>query len=332
MEEDEKPANNKVQAERKQKKKRYERYLRIRNQTGEALTIWVQYHTRDEFGTSEWLPADPSESDEAVSRDIDRGKQTYVKAEDNRYLHASRIRLWATTASGKKYMKYAETDLDLVPEQTSNGTHFYYAPRRGTYTYTFNAKEGQVPSAEENRLQVTNRPYPEDSDDEVIDEVKADKDRPRLPRNIKRQVIGYEPDADDPDAPEIDQADKLQKQKERYLRLRNNSQETITVWVQYHSRDQFGAWWEWKPADPGYSDEAVSVEIAPGEATYVELAGDDEAEYLFANRVRLWGTTKSGKKYMKHAEKDLWLVPEKNSMRRHYYYAPSMGTYTYTFK
>jgi hypothetical protein len=76
----------------------------------------------------------------------------------------------------------------------------------------------------------------------------------------------------------------------------------------------------------------VSFEIAPGASTYLELDDKDEDEYLHANKVRLWATSASGKKYMKNAEKDLWLVPEKNSQREHYYYAPVMGTYTYTFK
>jgi hypothetical protein len=157
-------------------------------------------------------------------------------------------------------------------------------------------------------------------------------DRPRLPKNIKRSVISFVPDPNDPDAPEIDVADESGEQLERYLRIQNRSGEALTVWVQYHRRDAFGAWWEWMPTDPTYSDEAVSFEIGPGETTYLELEDKDEDEYLHANKVRLWASSANGKKYMKYAEKDLWLVPEKNSQREHHYYAPAMGTYTYTLK
>jgi hypothetical protein len=83
--------------------------------------------------------------------------------------------------------------------------------------------------------------------------------------------------------------------------------------------------------DPSESDEAISLEVGPGETTFVPVGEDDDDDYLHARRIRIWADSKSGKKYRKFKNKNFWLVPEKDDRGRHYYYAPRMGTFTYSF-
>jgi hypothetical protein len=142
------------------------------------------------------------------------------------------------------------------------------------------------------------------------------------------------PDPDDPDAPDDEPAPEPVRQYERYLRLRNTTDDTLTVSIQYRTYDEDEGW-IWLPDDPEVSDEAITVELDPGDATYVDLGDGD---YLHASRIRIWATGgQNNKKYMTYAEKDLWLVPEEGdeddmANEDHWYEALRMGTFTFTFK
>jgi hypothetical protein len=39
--------------------------------------------------------------------------------------------------SGKRWTKFADTDLWLVPEKDTEDNHYYVAKEKGTYTFTF---------------------------------------------------------------------------------------------------------------------------------------------------------------------------------------------------
>jgi hypothetical protein len=132
----------------------------------------------------------------------------------------------------------------------------------------------------------------------------------------KKLCCGCEPDADE-DAPV--------KQMQRYLKVTNKTEETLTVYVQYHT--QVKCRWVWFPDDPSESEEAVVLKIAPGETVDIE---DDNGSPISASRVHIWAISATTSR-LKYKDADLWLVPEKDDQGKHYYFADERETFTYTF-
>src|SRR5206468_7164053 len=102
-------------------------------------------------------------------------------------------------------------------------------------------------------------------------------------------------------------ADSAPPQYRRYLRVRNDTKQQLTVWVRYRTLTT-GDEWAWFPEGP---EEAVSYELAPDETTFLKHQG----VFVNASRVRLWarpsaaGPTESGG-WTKYRDQDLWLVRE----------------------
>jgi hypothetical protein len=111
-----------------------------------------------------------------------------------------------------------------------------------------------------------------------------------------------------------------------YLCVKNDTEEKLTVYVQYRTltdKDE----WQWFPADPGKSDEAVAYELDPGE----EAGLRHEGWSVNASRVRIWAVAvESGSEWLDNKDEDLWLVPDGGGGER-YYLAPRMESYTVTF-
>jgi hypothetical protein len=107
--------------------KQVTRYLHVKNNTSEQLTIYVQFRTRTEQGTWTWYPADPQQSEEALAFDLAPGQEAALEHEGWR-IHASRARIWAVSASGATWPQYKVQDWWLVPETNANGEHAYTAP------------------------------------------------------------------------------------------------------------------------------------------------------------------------------------------------------------
>jgi hypothetical protein len=103
----------------------YERTLTVRNNTSEKLHVWVQYRTKAESETWQWLPANPKESGRAVSLSLNPGESADV-LDGEAVVSASRVRIWASTASGKEWVKYQDRDFWLV-SATGDGKHRYQA-------------------------------------------------------------------------------------------------------------------------------------------------------------------------------------------------------------
>jgi hypothetical protein len=125
-----------------------------------------------------------------------------------------------------------------------------------------------------------------------------------------------EPDADE-DAPIM--------QMQRYLKVTNDTKATLTVYVQYHT--QVKCQWVWLPNDPAESDEAVVVQIAPGQTLDIE---DAAGSPISASRARIWAIS-ARTTLSKYKDADFWLVPEKDAQGKHYYFADKRGTSTFTF-
>jgi hypothetical protein len=110
--------------------------LRLRNATGERLTVWVQYETLTGTDQWAWLPVDPQKAATAVEIRLEPGAVADV-ADGRQRVSASRIRIWAQSESGRRWTRSRDRDLWLVTEVDDQGEHCYYAEQMGTYTYSF---------------------------------------------------------------------------------------------------------------------------------------------------------------------------------------------------
>lgn len=114
------------------------RYLRIKNEAGEKLTVYVQYYTVSEQDRWQWFPAKPGEAAQAKHYQLDPGEETYL-GEGEWHISARRARVWARSGSGKEWTEYKDQDLWLVSEVDDDGVRRYYAPKMETFTFSFSA-------------------------------------------------------------------------------------------------------------------------------------------------------------------------------------------------
>jgi hypothetical protein len=108
-----------------------ERFLRIKNDSGEKLTVFLQVRTRNDRGEWVWSPEAPGSKAKVMTFDLEAGKTLDLTGK----VSASRVRLWARSEAAS-FMDYANQDLWLVPETTGNGEHRYQASQMQTYTFT----------------------------------------------------------------------------------------------------------------------------------------------------------------------------------------------------
>jgi hypothetical protein len=113
-----------------------QRYLRVKNDTGKKLTVWVQYRTQTDGDEFAWVPNDPAKSDAAVGFEIDAGEEVDLEHQGAR-VAASRVRIWAESKDGAAWDRYQNDDLWLVPETDATGSQTYQAAEQETYTFTF---------------------------------------------------------------------------------------------------------------------------------------------------------------------------------------------------
>jgi hypothetical protein len=111
-----------------------QRYLKVKNDTGQKLTVWVRYRSLDGNGDWAWLPG----SGDAMEYQLEPGQETYL-AVDDRQLCASRVHIWAETADGQQMDEYREQDLWLVPEKDDNDEHWYAGSQVEDFTFTVSA-------------------------------------------------------------------------------------------------------------------------------------------------------------------------------------------------
>ena len=112
------------------------RYLRIKNEAGEKLNVYVQYYTVSDQNRWLWFPARPGEAAQAKHYQLDPGEETYL-GEGDGHIGARRARLWARSSSGKEWTEYKDQDLWLVSEVDDDGVRRYYAPKMETFTFSF---------------------------------------------------------------------------------------------------------------------------------------------------------------------------------------------------
>jgi hypothetical protein len=111
------------------------RILIVKNDTGQAVTLYLQYETLTDKNEWEWSPVDPSASQKAVRFKLKPGAKTKL-VDDGFQINARRVRLWAKSADGTTWVEYKDNDLWLVPETNSQGEHVYAADEMETYTFS----------------------------------------------------------------------------------------------------------------------------------------------------------------------------------------------------
>ena len=113
----------------------------------------------------------------------------------------------------------------------------------------------------------------------------------------------------------------------RYVRVANASKEKATVFLQYYTQDTSGEW-KWYPGEPGSEVQPISFEVDPGEAADVE----DSGWQVNASKIRIWGESESGKKWVKFKEADLPVVKETDEKGEPSYIAEEKQTFCFTVK
>ena len=112
----------------------------------------------------------------------------------------------------------------------------------------------------------------------------------------------------------------------RLLRVVNETQEQLTIWVHYRTVKETStkSFWQWMPGPPVNENRALKFTLDAGRAIQVE---DDEDVPIEANKVRIWAQSESGAALEKHKNKDLWLVQP-----GHKYFAKKIEEKSYSFK
>ncbi len=115
------------------------------------------------------------------------------------------------------------------------------------------------------------------------------------------------------------------RQDRRYLSVKNDTKETLIVFVQYNTFVLKDKNWHWYPSEPE-TGEAVAYALAPGRK--VALRHDDWP--VNARCIRIWARSDSGEQFNEFRDQDLWLV-EPGADGERVYMAPSGETFTFTF-
>jgi hypothetical protein len=111
------------------------RYLRIKNNTDQKITVYLQYRTLTDKNRYRWYPEDPQTATKALAFELAPGVETNLY-HDNWQIYACRVRLWAVAADGSEWLDYKGKDLWLI-EDDGNGNRGYQADQIETYTFTF---------------------------------------------------------------------------------------------------------------------------------------------------------------------------------------------------
>ncbi|MBI3462250.1 MAG: hypothetical protein HY000_04200 [Planctomycetes bacterium] len=120
-------------------KRQTRRFLRVANQTGEKMSVYVQYaNKRQPAKGLEWVPADPAsaEGNASLAYELEPGESTYL-SDQGGSITAAIVRLWGVTASGDEFVDFRDQDLWLVPELQADGEHYYLGKDVQDFTFAF---------------------------------------------------------------------------------------------------------------------------------------------------------------------------------------------------
>jgi hypothetical protein len=111
------------------------RFLRVFNNTGERVKLWLQYNVPGDRG-GVWVPADPAESEHALAYDLAPGRAYDLHNRGER-VGAHRVRYWAVSPT-RTWSRNATTDLVLGGAGDDADGH-YFDTKVQTYTLALTA-------------------------------------------------------------------------------------------------------------------------------------------------------------------------------------------------
>jgi len=117
------------------------RFLKVKNDSGMPMKVFVQYRGQDDNKKWAWLPADPNDSKDALVFDLAVGEETFLQHKGSK-LSASRVRIWGVAAE-QNWFDFRDQDLWVVPEMDQRGEHRYQATEMRTFTFVFPKKEAE---------------------------------------------------------------------------------------------------------------------------------------------------------------------------------------------
>jgi len=110
------------------------RYLRIKNDTQEKVTVYLQYRTWTNRNEYKWYPGDPATSDKVLVFEVEPGAETDLY-HDNWRINASRARLWAVGSDDSEWLDYKAQALWLV-DKDADGQRTYRGAKMETFTFS----------------------------------------------------------------------------------------------------------------------------------------------------------------------------------------------------
>jgi hypothetical protein len=130
------------------------------------------------------------------------------------------------------------------------------------------------------------------------------------------------------EAPAVDdEGEPVPFQIFRYLRVTNETDDTITVFLRYRTQDEDGTW-IWAPSPPGEED-VLSYDIEPGETLDLTDPDLDDAR-IATSGIRFWAESEDTE-YTMWKDQTLWVVPlDRDGKRR--YRSPVIQTFHFTIR
>jgi len=114
----------------------------------------------------------------------------------------------------------------------------------------------------------------------------------------------------------------------RYLNVINLSGAPATIYIQYHAQDQNGNW-NWFPADPVMSQDALSFDLKANQAAEVW----DGSWQVYADKARVWAISADRTHHWnRYKATDLLLVSETDDQGQPCYYSPNIQTLSFGLK
>jgi hypothetical protein len=113
------------------------RFVKVKNDTDAPMKVFLQFRGQVDKKWA-WLPADPSESKDALAYDLKPGQEMYLDTKGSK-VAASRVRIWGV-AESQSWLDFRDQDLWVVPEMDQRGEHRYQATEMKTFTFVFPKK------------------------------------------------------------------------------------------------------------------------------------------------------------------------------------------------
>jgi hypothetical protein len=144
-------------------KKYVESRLAVKNDTDEPLTVWVKaYHRQSREGRLQWTWFPQASGGEGAYRFIVKpgekklldlseslGESEIASSKKPGLLAAARVRLWAESESGERWMEYKTKDLQIVrADPALGGEPGYFDESMRTHTHVVRPKKGPRPYSE----------------------------------------------------------------------------------------------------------------------------------------------------------------------------------------